>query len=215
MEYRTFKQTDLKVSRLCFGTMTFGKPVDQATATRMVDLCLDRGINFFDTANIYQLGQAEEMLGHAIRGRRDGVIVASKVRGKMGDGPDDVGLSRRAIVRAIEDSLRRLQTDYLDLYYLHQPDYGTPIDETLEAMERLVTEGKVRYPATSNYSSWQVCQMLSLARERDYHPAVEVAQPIATTCWREGIEQEFLPMSRELGVAIIVYNPLAGGLLTG
>src|SRR3977135_4526415 len=120
MEYRNLKQTNLKVSRLCFGTMTFGKPVDQATATRMIDSCMEEGINFVDTANIYQTGQAESMLGEAMRGRRDKLTVATKVRGKMGDAPDERALSKKAIFKAIEESLKRLKTDYVDLYYLHQ-----------------------------------------------------------------------------------------------
>jgi aryl-alcohol dehydrogenase-like predicted oxidoreductase len=128
MDYRTFQNTNLKVSQLCFGTMTFGKPADQATATRMVDRCIEDGINLMDTANVYQMGEAETMLGEAMRGRRDRLVVATKVRGKMGEAKDESGLSKLAIVRAIEDSLRRLQTDYVDLYYLHQPDYAVPIE---------------------------------------------------------------------------------------
>ena len=131
MDYRKLKGTALEVSRLCFGTMTFGKPVDQAAADRMVARCVDEGINFVDTANVYQLGIAETMLGHAIQSRRDKLVVATKVRGKMGDGPDESGLSKRAIFRAVEDSLKRLKTDYIDLYYLHQPDNSVPVEETL------------------------------------------------------------------------------------
>src|SRR5215469_9798814 len=169
--------TDLAVSRLCFGTMTFGKPVDQATATRMIDRCIDQGINFVDTANIYQAGVSENMLGEAIRDRRGKLIVATKVRGKMGDGPDEIGLSRRAIFRAIDDSLKRLQTDYVDLCYLHQPDYAVAIEETLSAMEELVKQGKVRFPATSNYSGWQVGEMLWIAKNQGLTPT-RVSQPM-------------------------------------
>jgi aryl-alcohol dehydrogenase-like predicted oxidoreductase len=207
------KQTDLQVSRLCFGTMTFGKPVDQATATEMVDRCIDEGINFFDTANLYQLGLAESMLGEAMRGKRDKLIVATKVRGRMGDGPDGAGLSKRALFRAIEDSLKRLQTDYVDLYYLHQPDYEVPIEETLSAMEELIKQGKVRYPGTSNYSGWQVCEMLWIAGEQGYAPPY-VSQPMYNLLAR-GIEQEYLPMAKKYDVTVIAYNPLAGGLLSG
>src|SRR5688572_18401494 len=130
------KGTDLYVSRACFGTMTFGSQVkEQTTATRMVDFCIDAGINFFDTANMYQLGESEKMLGEALQGRpREKVVVASKVRYKMGEGPDEIGLSRAAILRAVEESLRRLKTEYLDIYYLHQPDYDVPVEETLEVM---------------------------------------------------------------------------------
>jgi aryl-alcohol dehydrogenase-like predicted oxidoreductase len=213
MEFRNLKHTDLKVSRLCFGTMTFGKPVQQEDAKAMIETCLAAGINFVDTANMYQLGAAEEILGKTLKGIRDRVVLTSKVRMKMGEQPDEVGLSRRAIERAIEDSLRRLQTDYLDIYFLHQPDYDVPIDETLEAMETLVKAGKVRYPGTSNYASWQLVQMLDLAHARNYMPCL-IAQPMYNLLAR-GIEQEFLPMARAYDVSTMVYNPLAAGLLTG
>jgi 1-deoxyxylulose-5-phosphate synthase len=213
MEYRVLKRTKLLVSRLCFGTMTFGKPVEQNEATRMVDLCLDAGVNFFDTANLYQGGRAEEMLGVALEGRRQNVVLASKVRGRMGEAPDQGGLSKRAIFRAIEESLRRLGTDYLDLYFLHQPDYDVPIGETLEAMEQLVQQGKIRYPATSNYAAWQVAQTLDLAGQRSYTPAA-TTQPMYNLLAR-GIEQEFVPMTQAFDVSMLAYNPLAAGLLTG
>jgi aryl-alcohol dehydrogenase-like predicted oxidoreductase len=213
MKYSTLKNTNLRVSQLCFGTMTFGMPADQATATRMVDRCIDDGVNFMDTANLYQMGVAETMLGKAIQGKRAKLVVATKVRGKMGEGKDESGLSKRAIVRAIEDSLRRLQTDYVDLYYLHQPDYEVPVEETLGAMEELVKAGKVLYPATSNYSAWQVCEMLWMARERSYTPPY-ISQPMYNLLAR-GIEQEYLPMAKKYGVSVIAYNPLAGGMLTG
>ena len=213
MEYRVLKQTELRVSRLCLGTMTFGKPVDQKEATRMVDLCVDAGVNFFDTANLYQQGRAEEMLGVALQGRRQNLVLASKVRGRMGEGPDQGGLSKGAVFRAIEESLRRLGTDYLDLYFLHQPDYEVPIEETLEAMEQLVQQGKILYPATSNYAAWQVAQILDLAGQQNYTPAA-TAQPMYNLLAR-GIEQEFVPMTQAFDVSMLVYNPLAAGLLTG
>jgi 1-deoxyxylulose-5-phosphate synthase len=213
MERRRLAGTDLEVSRLCFGTMTFGKPVEQAEATKMVDCCLEAGINFFDTANVYQQGISEQLLGVALKGRRDQVILASKVRGKMGEGPDQVGLSRRAIVRAVEESLKRLQTDYLDLYYLHQPDYEVSIEETMETLDELVRKGLIRYPATSNYASWQVCQMLTIAGQKGYEP-VRIAQQMWNLLAR-GLEQEFVPFAKKAGVSIIAYNPLAGGLLSG
>ena len=213
METRTLGQTGLTVSRACFGTMTFGSQVDEAGAARIVERCLEGGINFFDTANVYNQGVSEEIVGKALKGRRDRVVLASKVRGKMGDAPDESGLSRAAILKAIDESLRRLQTDCLDLYYLHQPDYTIPIEETLEVMDELVRAGKVRYPACSNYSSWQVARMLWIADSRGYRPAT-VTQPMYNLLAR-GLEQEYLPMCREFGVATVVYNPLAGGLLTG
>ncbi len=213
MEFRTLQQTDLSVSRLCFGTMTFDKPVKLNEARRMVQLCRDMGINFLDTANIYQSGAAEAMLGEAMGADRNRFVLATKVRGKMGDGPLESGLSRAAILHAAEESLRRLRTDYIDIYYLHQPDNDVPIDESLEAMEALISQGKVRYVATSNYSSWQVCQMLNLAEAKQYKP-VSVAQQMYNLLAR-GIEQEFLPMACELHVSTVAYNPLAAGLLTG
>ena len=213
METRTLTHTDLTVSRACFGTMTFGSQVDEAAALRIVDRAIDGGINFFDTANVYNKGASEIIVGKALRGRRDKVILASKVRGKMGDAPDEKGLSRAAMRKAIDDSLRRLGTDYVDIYYLHQPDYDVAIDETLAAMDELVREGKVRYPASSNYASWQVTQMLSIAERQRYKPAT-VTQPMYNLLAR-GVEQEYIPMCKQFGVSTIVYNPLAGGLLTG
>jgi 1-deoxyxylulose-5-phosphate synthase len=213
MDYRKLKHTDLNVSRLCFGTMTFGKPADQPAAARMVDRCIEEGINFFDTANIYQVGMAESMLGEAIRGKRDKLILATKVRGQMGEGPDESGLSKQAIFRAIDDSLKRLKTDYVDLYYLHQPDYAVPIEETLRAIDELVRQGKVRYPGTSNYAAWQVCEMLLIAEKHGYTPS-NVSQPMYNLLAR-GIEQEYLPMAKKYDVSVIAYNPLAGGMLTG
>ena len=213
ISHRQLKGTDLKVSRACFGTMTFGSQVDETLAATMVDRCIEKGVNFFDTANMYQTGVSEDFLGKALRGKRDKVVLASKVRARMGDGPDQQGLSKAAINRAIEESLKRLQTDYLDIYYLHWPDYDVAIDETLEAIDELVKEGKVRYPAISNYSSWQTVEMLNLAERRGFKPAL-IAQQMYNLLAR-GLEQEYLPMSRKFGVSIVAYNPLAGGLLTG
>lgn len=213
MELHRLRGTNLKVSRLCFGTMTFGKQVDNATARNMVSRCIDEGINFFDTANAYQAGMAESYLGDALEGRRDKVVLASKVYGRMGPEPDQQGLSRAAICRQIEESLRRLRTDYLDIYYLHQPDYGVPVEETLAAMEELVRSGKVRWVGTSNYASWQVCKILNLANTHGYNPA-PVAQQMYNLIAR-GLEEEFIPFARQSNVSIVAYNPLAGGLLTG
>src|SRR5579864_7064839 len=139
METRTLRHTDLTVSRACFGTMTFGSQADEAASIRMIDRCLDAGVNFIDTANIYNKGLSETIVGKALKGRRQRVVLASKVRGKMGDAPDQQGLSASAIFSAVDASLERLQTDYLDLYYLHLPDYETPLEETLDAMHALVT----------------------------------------------------------------------------
>lgn len=213
MEYRRLPRTDLTVSRACFGVMTFGSQTDAATGARMVDLAIERGVNFFDTANVYNVGRSEAMLGAILKGRRDRVILASKVRGKMGDGADDAGLSRAAILKAVDQSLGRLETDYLDIYYLHQPDWSAPIEETLAAMDEVVRAGKVRYPASSNYAGWQVAQMFAIAERRGYRPPY-ISQPMYNLLAR-GIEQEYLAMCKAYQVTTVVYNPLAGGLLTG
>jgi aryl-alcohol dehydrogenase-like predicted oxidoreductase len=193
--------------------MTFGGQTDEASATRMIDLCQEAGINFLDTANVYNKGASEEMLGRVLGTRRRDFILASKVRNKMGDAPDQAGLSRAAILRAIDESLRRLRTDYLDLYYLHLPDYGVPIEESLDAMNEVMKQGKVRYLASSNYSAWQMTEMFGIAQRKSYE-APWVAQPMYNLIAR-GIEQEYLPMCKHFEVSNIVYNPLAGGLLTG
>src|SRR5947209_4928519 len=213
MEYRLLPHTDLKVSRVSFGTMTLGSQADEASAARMVDQCLDAGINFFDTANMYNKGKSEEMLGKILAGRRQSLVLASKVRHKMGEAPDDVGLSRAAIRKAAEASLRRLRTDYLDVYYLHQPDYDVPIEETLEAMNELVRAGKVRYLAVSNYAAWQVSEILWISEKNGFKPPY-ISQPMYNLLAR-GIEEEYLPFAKRFGVAVVPYNPLAGGLLTG
>jgi aryl-alcohol dehydrogenase-like predicted oxidoreductase len=213
MEYRLLQGTDLRVSRASFGTMTFGSQADQATSDRMVDQCLEAGVNFFDTANMYNQGRAEIVLGKALGDRRSQVIVASKVRNRMGDAPDDAGLSRAAIRKALEASLKRLGTDYVDLYYLHMPDYETPIEETLEAMDEAVRSGKVRYPAVSNYAAWQVCEILWLSGKKGYQPP-RISQPMYNVLAR-AIEDEYLPFCKRFGISVIPYNPLAGGLLTG
>jgi aryl-alcohol dehydrogenase-like predicted oxidoreductase len=213
MEKRPLGQTPLTVSRVALGTMTFGAQVDEAAAASMVDCCLERGLNFIDTANVYNAGRAEEILGRILQSRRDRVVLATKVGIKMGDGPGESGLSQTAIVKGIEDSLRRLRTDHVDLYYLHQPDYAIRPVESLEAMDRLVRAGKVRFLGASNYAAWQVCRMLWLSEQNGWQP-LSVVQPLYNVLAR-GIEPEFLPMCREFGLAVVAYNPLAGGLLTG
>jgi len=213
MEHRVLHGAALDVSRVCLGTMTFGSQADAETSGRMVDVWLEAGANFFDTANVYSKGLSETILGKALGARRSRVILASKLGGRMSDDPLDAGLSRAAIVRAVEASLKRLGTDYLDIYYLHFPDYSVPLEESLAAMDELVRTGKVRQPATSNYASWQVCHSLWIAEKNGYAPA-SVTQPMYNLIAR-GIEQEYLPMAETLGVSTVVYNPLAGGLLTG
>jgi aryl-alcohol dehydrogenase-like predicted oxidoreductase len=213
MELRLLPGTDLRVSRVCMGTMTFGSQVEETLARRMVDRCIDAGINFFDTANSYNKGCSEQILGRILKGRRDRVILASKVFNKMGDGPDESGLSRKAILKQADASLSRLHTDYLDIYYLHQPDYTVPLEETMDAMQTLVKQGKVRYTATSNYAAWQVCRILWICEKNGWHPPL-ISQPMYNLLAR-GIEQEYIPFTRQFGISSIVYNPLAGGLLSG
>ncbi len=205
--------TDLRVSNLCYGNMTFGGQTEEAEAARILDRVLDAGINFVDTANVYNKGAAEEMLGRLMGSRRKDIVLASKVRNPMGTGADESGLSKAAMLRAIDDSLRRLRTDYLDLYYLHLPDYNTPIEESLDAMDTIVRSGKVRFPAISNYAAWQVAQARAIAAEKGYTP-IHVAQMMHNLIAR-GLEQEFVPFAKQYDVALIIYNPLAGGLLTG
>jgi aryl-alcohol dehydrogenase-like predicted oxidoreductase len=200
-------------TRLALGTMTFGGQTDEAAARSMVDLCLERGVNFIDTANVYTSGQSESILGRLVKGRRDRVILATKVGMKVGEQPDDVGLSRAAIRKAIDASLQRLQTDYVDFYYLHQPDYSVPIEESLEALDELVQAGKVRQTAVSNYAAWQICRMLWLCDTNGWErPAL--VQPMYNLLARR-IETELVPLCQEYGLGIAAYNPLAGGLLTG
>ena len=213
MELIELPHTDLAVSRACMGTMTFGSQADKSESCRMVDICLDAGINFFDTANVYNQGLSEEILGSALEAKRSKVVLADKVRGKMDRDAYYSGLSRTAIRQSIDESLARLGTDYLDIYYLHQPDYGTPIEETLETLETLRLEGKIRYSGTSNYSAWQLCEIFWLCEKNGYQPPW-ISQPMYNLLAR-GIEQEYLPFAKRFEIGVVAYNPLAGGLLTG
>lgn len=213
MEYRVLSTTDLSVSRLCIGTLTFGLQADEAEALRIVDRCLDAGVNFIDTANVYNKGAAETMLAKVLAGRRQKVVLATKVGLKAGDGPDESGLSRDALHKALEASLRRLQTDYLDVYYLHLPDYTVPIEETLAAMDEAVRAGKVRYPAVSNFAAWQICEIHWLAEKNGFKPPC-ISQPMYNVLTR-AIEDEYLAFCKRFNVAVVTYNPLGGGLLTG
>lgn len=195
------------------GTMTFGSQAAKSESCRMVDICLDAGINFFDTANVYNQGISEEILGIALGARRQKVVLADKVSGEMNREGSYGGLSQSAIRQGIDESLTRLGTDYLDIYYLHQPDYKTPIEETLETLESLRSEGKIRYSGTSNYSAWQLCEILWLCEKNGYQPPW-ISQPMYNILAR-GIEQEYLAFTKQFEIGIVAYNPLAGGLLTG
>lgn len=189
--------------------MTFGSQLNEADSLRLMDYAFDQGMTFFDTANVYNAGVSEQIVAKALKGRRDKIRLATKVRGTMGPGPDDFGLSAAAIRKQIDASLTRLETDYVDVYYLHMPDPAVPIEETLEAMNALVDAGKVRQLACSNYPAWQVVEMQALSR----HP-MKISQPMYNLLAR-GIEPEYLPMCARYGVETYIYNPLAGGLLTG
>ena len=205
--------TGLVSSRLVLGTMTFGSQVDQATADAMVAAAFDSGVDHFDTANAYNDGAAEEMLGRALGRRRTEAIVATKVFNKMHDGPDGAGLGAAAIASALEASLTRLRTDYVDLYYLHAPDRAVPLDETLGAMAGLVAQGKVRFVGFSNYAAWQVADMLHLAGSHGW-PAPRIGQQLYNAISRS-LDEEYAEFASTHGIATLVYNPLAGGLLTG
>jgi aryl-alcohol dehydrogenase-like predicted oxidoreductase len=212
-ETRPLGRNAIPVSRLVLGTMTFGKQVDESTARSMFDLATERGINFVDTANVYTGGSSEEITGQLLKGRRDKFVLASKVGVAVGQTPLDMGLSKKTIEHQCELSLKRLQTDVIDLYYLHTPDLGTPIDESLDAMAGLIRQGKVREFAVSNYSAWRIAQMQTLAEKKGM-PGPAAVQPMYNLLARR-IEAELLPMCRELGILSIAYNPLAGGMLTG
>jgi aryl-alcohol dehydrogenase-like predicted oxidoreductase len=214
IQQRTPAGTDLNVSRVVLGTMTFGSQVDEADAAVMVERCRAAGVTMFDTSNNYNGGRSEEILGRAVRPFRDEVLISTKVGSPVGQADRAVtGLRRDAILRAADDSLRRLGTDRIDVYYLHRPDYGTPVSETLEALDTLVRAGKVRYAAQSNFAAWQITELLYLARQHDW-PELLVSQPQYNLLSRR-VEAEYAACSDHLGLFNIAYNPLAGGLLTG
>jgi aryl-alcohol dehydrogenase-like predicted oxidoreductase len=220
MEYRLLGRSGLKVSVLTMGTMTFGGSekvgnTDQVNANRQIDLCLDHGINLLDTANVYNAGVSEEMIGLALseNGRRNKALVATKVRFKMGNGPNEIGLSRHHIVAQAEASLKRLKTDAIDLYQVHEWDGLTPIEETMEALDTLVKQGKVRYIGCSNYSGWHIMKALAAADAR--HGQRFVSQQIHYTLHSREAEYELVPISLDQGLGILIWSPLAGGLLSG
>ncbi len=213
MEYRNLGRCGLKVSELCLGTMTFGTGVDAQSAKRLVDMALDVGVTFFDTADTYGNGQSETMLGQALRGRRRDAVVATKFFNPMGPGPNDSGMSRVHIMQAIEDSLRRLQMDYVDIYYIHHVDVQTPLEEMLRALDDLVHKGCVRYIACSNYQAWRLSEALWLSQTLNLAQFV-CYQPQYSLVVRD-IEQELVPLCLHKGLGIVPWSPLAGGFLTG
>ncbi len=213
MEYTFLGNTGVQVSRLCMGTMTFGDEADKDESAAMFKCCREAGINFFDCANVYSQGKAEEILGELIQGVRDDLVITTKVWGKMGDDINSQGCSRRHIFAAAEASLKRLKTSYIDIYLLHRFDPYTPLEETLSALNDLVTQGKVRYIGASNFAAWQMAKALGLAAQHDW-PSLKCVQPMYNLVKRQA-EVEILPFAEHENVAVISYNPLGGGLLTG
>ena len=213
MDYRTVGRTGVKVSPLCFGTMSFGDTADESESARLFGAARDTGINFFDCANVYAGGRSEEILGGLIQEGRDELILTSKVFGKTGDDVNARGLSRRHLTRAVEASLRRLRTDRLEFYFVHQFDPDTPIEETLRALDDLVKRGLILYPAVSNWAAWQIMKALGTAA-RESLTRFELIQPMYNLTKRQA-EVEILPLARSEQLGVIPYSPLGGGLLTG
>ncbi len=215
MEYRQLGRTGVKVSSICLGCMMFGGKTTPADSADIIDRALDAGINFLDTANVYSTGKSEEATGAALKrnGKRGTVVLATKVHGKMGDDVNAMGNTRRHIIEQCEASLRRLQTDYIDLYQIHRPDPNIPIDETLRAMDDLVRSGKVRYLGTSTFAAWQLMESLWVSKELGLNRFV-CEQPPYNILDRR-VERELIPMAQTYGFGVIPWSPLAGGLLTG
>src|SRR4051795_9281343 len=221
MEYRQLGRSGLRVSTITLGTMGFGGTgwatpvgnIDVEGARRQIAMCRDAGVNLFDTADVYSEGLSEQILGEALGKDRDEVLVATKVRGDMGPGPNDAGLSRHHIIRACEASLRRLGTDYIDLYQVHEWDGHTPLEETLGALDHLVNSGKVRYIGCSNYAGWHLMKALAISEGRGYQRFI--SQQIYYSLQSRDAEYELVPAGLDQGVGILVWSPLAGGLLSG
>ncbi|MDT8862094.1 aldo/keto reductase [Alkalihalobacillus sp. MEB130] len=213
MEYRTVGKTGVKVSSLCFGTMSFGGGADKETSREMFYRTREAGINFFDCANSYSNGAAEEILGECISDCRDEMILSSKVYNPMSTDINARGLSRRQIMLEVENSLRRLKTDRIDFYFVHQFDPTTPMDETLRALDDLQSQGKILYPAVSNWAAWQIAKALGISA-KDQLARFELIQPMYNLVKRQA-EVEILPLAQSEQVGVITYSPLGGGLLTG
>ncbi|RUM08292.1 aldo/keto reductase [Rhizobium chutanense] len=222
MEYRNLGASGLRVPVLSFGAGTFGGSgplfgawgtTDAQEARRLVDICLEAGVNLFDTADVYSAGASEEVLGQAIRGRRDAVLISTKTALPMGEGPQDWGTSRARLIRATEDALRRLDTDYIDLLQLHAFDASTPVEEVLSTLDGLVASGKIRYVGVSNFSGWELMKSLAAA-ERDGHPRYVAHQVYYSLAGRD-YEWELMPLGADQGVGALVWSPLAWGRLTG
>jgi len=213
MDLRPLGKTGIRVSELCLGAMTFGREADEATSRQMVDRFLDAGGNFIDTADVYNEGVSEEITGRAIAAKRDEVVLATKVRFATGPGPNDVGLSRRHIRLGVEASLRRLGTDWIDLYQVHCWDDRTPLEETLATLDDLVEQGKVRYLGASNFAAWHLATALGKSALHGWE-RFSCLQPEYSLVTRD-IERELLPLCQAEGLGVIPWSPLAGGILTG
>ena len=213
MQYRPLGASGLKVSAIGLGTNQFGGKVDQAGVNEIIDGALDLGINFIDTADVYQQGRSEERLGVALAGKWDKIVLATKVFNATGDSPNDKGASRYHILHAVEDSLRRLQTDHIDLYQMHRWDPETPLEETLRTLDDLVRSGKVRYIGASNYMAWQLARANLLAEVHDWTPFVSIQNHYHM--FERGLEREMIPYCNAHNVGILPFFPLAGGFLTG
>jgi aryl-alcohol dehydrogenase-like predicted oxidoreductase len=221
MEYRQLGNSGLRVSALTLGTMTFGGrggfsavgATDVTGARRQLDRCLDAGVNLIDTADVYSGGLSEEIVGEVITGRRDSLLLSTKVRMAMGPGANDAGLSRQHIIAGCEASLRRLGTDHIDIYHVHEWDGQTRLEETMSALNSLVQAGKVRYLAASNYAGWQLMKALSVADARGYERFA--AQQVYYALEARDAEYELIPLSLDQGLGVLVWSPLAGGLLSG
>ena len=223
MKYKRLGKHGVKVSELCLGTMIYGSQVDENTANRIIRRAVDMGINFIDTANVYVQGKSEEIVGRAIKDMREDIVLATKVRHRMGPGPNDEGLSRKHIMHAVDESLRRLDTDYIDVYYLHRPSNmdvregivgePVPLEETLGALTDLVQSGKVHYIGCSNFPAWLLCRSLWVSDVNGFE-SFAVSQPRYNLFNRE-IEREIIPLCVDQGIGIAPWSPLAGGVLTG
>jgi aryl-alcohol dehydrogenase-like predicted oxidoreductase len=222
MEYRRLGASGLRVPALSFGTATFGGggdffkawgSTDAGGASRLVDICLDHGVSMFDTADVYSDGLAEQILGGAIRGRRGQVLISTKVTFPMGTGPNDFGSSRQHLLEAVEQSLRRLGTDHVDLLQLHGQDYNTPVEETLATLDQLVRDGKVRYIGASNFSGWHLMKSLAVSEQRGF--ARHVAHQVYYSLLNRDYEWELMPLALDQGVGAVIWSPLGWGKLTG
>jgi aryl-alcohol dehydrogenase-like predicted oxidoreductase len=213
VKYKNLGRTGLKVSQICMGTMNYGDPVSETECNKIMKSAIAAGVNFIDTADVYANKKSEGIVGRALKGERHSVVIATKVEGPTGPGPNDRGLSRKHIMQAVEESLKQLQTDYIDLYYCHFADYETPIDETIRAMDDLVHQGKVRYIGCSNFAVWHIAKALQVSAVHDL-ARFDCVQPPYNLLTRD-IEMELLPLCASEGMGVCVYNPLAGEMLTG